>query len=339
MKRAAIILSVLMLLTGCASGGTVTEPAAETVPAESSRSDEAAADSMLAESSISAEPPVIEAEPLTDVVQEENGAFTCTYAGISHACVADFPAQTEGAPLILVLHGYSGTAESFRSAQHFEAAANPRGYAVVYVTGAPDPNDPTSGNGWDSGLGQAGNPDTAFLKSLALYLQETCQLDPNRTFAVGFSNGAFMTHRLAMEASDTFAAVVSVAGMMPKQIWESRNGTNSVGVFQITGEKDDVVPKNSDGSAKTAEAPAIEDVMDYWAESNGLSEQGREEIGNGSELIRFAGSGSQKQVWHLRVKNGRHSWPSPDYTGIDTDTLILDFLDTQRGVRAGNSLR
>ena len=336
MKQTAIVLAML-LLTGCASGGTGTEPAAETAPAESSISEQA--ETEPAESSLPAEPAVIEAEPLTDVVQGENGAFTCTYAGISHACIADLPEQAEGAPLILVLHGYSGTAESFRSTQHFENAANPRGYAVVYVTGAPDPNDPTSGNCWDSGLGQAGNPDTAFLKSLALYLQETYKFDPQRTFAVGFSNGAFMTHRLAMEASDTFAAVVSVAGMMPKQIWESRNSTNSVGVFQITGEKDDVVPKNSDGSAKTAQAPAIEDVMDYWAESNGLSGQGSEEIGNGSELIRFAGSDSQKQVWHLRVKNGRHSWPSPDYTGIDTDTLILDFLDTQRGVRAGNSLR
>ena len=70
--------------------------------------------------------------------------------------------------------------------------------------------------------------------------------------------------------------------------------------------------------------------MDYWAESNGLSGQGSEEIGNGSELIKYTGSDSQKQVWHLRVKNGRHSWPLQDYTGIDTDTLILDYLDTQR---------
>lgn len=330
MKQTAIVLAMLMLLTGCASGGTAPEPAADTAPAESSLSAEITAEPAAEPAPADSAPAVIEPEPLTDVVQGENGAFTCTYAGISHACIADLPEQAEGAPLILVLHGYSGTAESFRSTQHFENAANPRGYAVVYVTGAPDPNDPTSGNCWDSGLGQAGNPDTAFLKSLALYLQETYKFDPQRTFAVGFSNGAFMTHRLAMEASDTFAAVVSVAGMMPKQIWESRNSTNSVGVFQITGEKDDVVPKNSDGSAKTAQAPAIEDVMDYWAESNGLSGQASEEIGNGSELIKYTGSDSQKQVWHLRVKNGRHSWPSPDYTGIDTDTLILDYLDTQR---------
>ena len=325
MKRTAVILAMLMLLTGCASGGADSTQNANSTPAET-----AAETSAGTAPETDVKPAVIEAEPLTDVVLGENGAFICTYAGISHACIADLPEQAEGAPLILMLHGYSGTAESFRSQQHFEVQANARGYAVVYVTGAPDPNDPTSGNGWDSGLGQAGNPDTAFLKALAAYLQETYQLDRKSTYAVGFSNGAFMTHRLAMEAADTFSAVVSVAGMMPKQIWESRNAENTVGIFQITGEKDDVVPKNSDGSAKSAQAPAIEDVMDYWAESNGLDEQGSEEIGNGSQLTKYSGSGTQKQVWHLQVKNGRHSWPSPDYTGIDTDTLILDYLDTQK---------
>ena len=43
------------------------------------------------------------------------------------------------------------------------------------------------------------------------------------------------------------------------------------GFFQITGEKDDVVPKNSDGSAKYAIVPAIEDVIAYYAEANGLT--------------------------------------------------------------------
>ena len=329
MKRTVCFFSVLlMLLTGCASGGTGSEPAADSAQSvsEASAAETAAQDSVQSEPDLSAD---TDPEPVTDVEQGENGAFTCTYAGIRHACIADLPEQAENAPLILMLHGYSGTAESFRSERHFEEQANARGYAVVYVTGAPDPNDPTAGNGWDSGLGQAGNPDTAFLKALAVYLQETYGLDSRHTYAVGFSNGAFMTHRLAAEAADTFSAVVSVAGMMPKQIWDSRNEKNNVGVFQITGEKDDVVPKNSDGSAKSAQAPAIEDVMTYWAESNGLTQEETSEIGNGSELTKLSGSGTEKQVWHLRVKNGRHSWPTEDYTGIDATALILDYLDTQ----------
>lgn len=32
------------------------------------------------------------------------------------------------------------------------------------------------------------------------------------------------------------------------------------------------------------------------------------------------------QVWHLFVKNGRHSWPSEKLNGIDANRLILEFF-------------
>jgi poly(3-hydroxybutyrate) depolymerase len=136
-----------------------------------------------------------------------------------------------------------------------------------------------------------------------------------------------MTHRLAMEASDIFTAVVSVAGMMPEEIWINRNESNDVGIFQITGEKDDVVPKNSDGSAKYSKAPAIEDVMDYWVKSNGLEEAESSEIGKGSIFMKYAKEGKDRQVWNLFIKDGRHSWPDEKITGIDINALILEFME------------
>lgn len=267
---------------------------------------------------------------LEDVVQEGENEFSCSFDGVQHDFIICLPENTENAPLVLMLHGYGGNAESLRSTVHFEEDANPLGYAVVYVTGASDPNDPTSASGWNSGLGQNGNDDVGFLCALARHLQKEYSLDKNRTFAVGFSNGAFMTHRLAMEAGGTFAAVVSVVGMMPESIWETRGEKNDVGFFQITGEKDDVVPKNSDGSAKFSKAPAIEDVMDYWAGSNGLELSQSSEIGKGSALDVYSGDGRRTQVWHLFVKGGRHSWPSEDINGIDTNEIILEFLEAHK---------
>lgn len=275
---------------------------------------------------ISAEPQI----PLENIVQEEENKFSCSFDGVRHDFITCLPENTEGAPLVLMLHGYGGNAESLRSTLHFEEDANPLGYAVVYVTGAPDPNDSTSASGWNSGLGLEGNKDVEFLTALAGYLQKEYSLDKSRAFAIGFSNGAFMTHRLAMEAGSTFTAVVSVAGMMPESIWAARSEKNDIGFFQITGEKDDVVPKNSDGSAKFSKAPAIEDVMDYWASTNGLELSYTKEIGKGSQLSVYDGEKSDRQVWHLFVKNGRHSWPSEDINGIDTNTLILEFLEAHK---------
>ncbi len=264
---------------------------------------------------------------LDEIVQEKDNTFSCTFDGVKHQFLLDLPEQTEGAPLVLMLHGYGGSPEGFRTSVHFEEEANAMGYGVVYVAGAPNPGDVTSSSGWNSGISSTGNRDLEFLVALAEYLQKEYLFDSTRTYAVGFSNGAFMTHRLAMEASDTFSAVVSVAGMMSERVWNNRNKSNNVSVFQITGEKDDVVPKNSDGSAEYALAPAIEDVMEYWAESNGLDVAEKVVMGKKSVLSKYGSGEKKSQIWHLFVGDGQHGWPEADINGIDTNALILEFFE------------
>ncbi len=269
-------------------------------------------------------PDVGRIENFTD---EGDNKFTCTFDGIGHDLIIDLPEKTEGAPFVIMLHGYGNTAESFRSAVHLEKEANARGYAVIYVTGAPDQDDATSAPGWNSGIKEGGNRDVEFLRALAAFLQDKYSFDKKRTYAAGFSNGAFMIHRLAAQGGDTFTAVASVAGFMTEYVWDNKSGSNDIGFFQITGQKDNVVPKNSDGSAKHNSAPAIEDVMAYWAGSNGLDTKAEEKIGKkDSTLTKYYGD-SKKQVWDLFVIDGRHSWPDEKLTGIDTNKLILDFFD------------
>lgn len=326
MKRRTSLCMILLcsaFLTACASGETVrSEPdpdivqSADTVPAATEPAE--------------TEPVVTEPPEKPEILDgEKDGWLSCTYAGISHDMILDLPETPDGAPLIVMLPGYGQTAESFRSLVHMEEAANPRGYAVLYVTGAPQPNDPTSSYSWNSGLSPEGNPDIAFLKALAGSMQETYGFDSTRTFAAGFSNGAFMMHSLAMEAADTFSAVVSVAGRMVENIWENRNETNQVSFFQITGEKDEIIPKHSDGTAEHYDVPGIEDITAYWAASNGLTESASETVGDRSVLTKYTGSGTAKQVWDVFIPNGRHSWPNGDYNGVIANELILDFFDTQ----------
>jgi len=266
---------------------------------------------------------------LTDVEASGDNTYICSYEGVKHDFILDLSETSEGAPLVVMLHGYGNSAEILRMTTGFEQDANALGYAVVYVTGAPSPEDATSAPGWNSGVGVSSNNDVDFLCGLVNYLCKEYGFDSSRVFAVGFSNGAFMTHRLALEATDTFAAVVSVAGMMPETIWNEKPGQLSVGVFQITGEKDDVVPKNSDGSAKYSKAPAIEDVIDYYVEVNGLTLTDTVDEGKKSTLTKYTSEGSTKQVWNLFVPDGRHSWPEEQIVGFNTNQLILEFLETQ----------
>lgn len=326
MKRITSLCALLLctaFLTGCAGGeSTIPEPESA---AELSVETEPAATAPAATEPAVTEPP--EKPEIAD--GEKEGWLSCTYAGIRHDMILDLPETSGGAPLIIVLPGYGATAENFRSSVHLEETANPHGYAVLYVTGAPQPNKPGSSYSWNSELAADGNPDLAFLKALAGSMQETYGFDSARTYAAGFSNGAAMVHSLAMEAGDTFAAFVSVAGMLSTGIWENRNEANSVGFLQITGEKDELIPKHSDGSAEHYDVPAIEDVVSYWAASNGLTESASETVGDRSVLTKYTGSGTAKQVWDVSIPNGRHSWPNGDYNGVIANELILDFFDAQ----------
>ena len=265
-----------------------------------------------------------------DVIEVEGGKYTCSYEGVKHDFILNFPQTVENAPLILMLHGYGESAESLKSKTAFDKDANESGYVVAYVTGAPNPEDSTSARGWNSGISLSGNNDVDFLKGLKYYLCKTYKLDASRAYVVGFSNGAFMTHRLALEANDTFAAVVSVAGMMPESIWENRPQEVDISVFQITGQKDDVVPKNSDGSAKYSKAPAIEDVIEYYVNANALSLMDSETIGKKSELTKYTDKDKSNQVWDLFIPDTSHSWPDERLTGININRLILEFLNNQQ---------
>ena len=196
--------------------------------------------------------------------------FSCVYQGIEHKVIVDFPEVVENSPLIIMLHGYGNSASSFRSTTGFEKLATSQGYTVVWVNGSKNPKVRTSLPEWNSGIGHNNNDDVGFLVSVVEYFQTNYNTSKEKVFAIGFSNGAFMTHRLALEANDVFTGVVSVAGKMPKYVWENKTEKCNVNVFQITGEKDNVVPKKLDNSAASAIDPAIEDVSEYYVQANGL---------------------------------------------------------------------
>ena len=306
---------------------STTEASGNSEETDTAESTEEVTEEVTEETASPAAPVKLEVDELSDVSEIDETTFTCSYEGVQHDFQVYLPDNAEGAPLAILLHGYGESAAQMKEKTHFDEDAVPRGVAVVYVDGATDPGDATSSTGWNSGISATGNNDICFLISLSEYLVKEYSLDADKVYAIGFSNGAFMTHRLAMEGAASFAGVVSVAGKMPESIWEERGNTGNISFFQVTGEKDDVVPKYSDNSAKYAKDPAIEDVMDYWVSLSGLEQEGTEEIGKGSELTKYSADGKLEKVWNLSIKGGRHSWPDESITEININSLILDFIE------------
>ncbi len=116
-----------------------------------------------------------------------------------------------GAPLVLVLHGATGTAEGMRSLTGWDELAEREGVVVAYPEGL----DWTWNAGTCCGSSAArGVDDVGYLHELAAALTERERTDPRRVYAVGFSNGAMLSYAWACARPGDLAGIGPVAGAL-----------------------------------------------------------------------------------------------------------------------------
>lgn len=259
----------------------------------------------------------------------KNGCYTCIYEDTEREFLVCPPEHSvEQSPVIFMLHGYGSNAESFRLDTKMDQSACPQGYTVIYVSGSTTPEDKTSALGWNSGIGISSVDDTGFLKALAQYSWDNLGCDADRTYAAGFSNGAFMVHRLALEANDTFTGFASVAGMMPRAAWENRTDIGAVSFLQISGTKDDVIPMRGKENTGNTDAPPIEDTLDFYISEGKLGQTEETALSKKATLTKYGSEQADACVWSVIIEEGRHSWPSEQFVGFDTNSLILEFFES-----------
>ncbi|MDA8859195.1 T9SS type A sorting domain-containing protein [Flavobacteriaceae bacterium] len=241
----------------------------------------------------------------------------------------------ENSPLVFVMHGYSGDAENISNYSNMNDIADEYGFAVCYPRGTVD----GSGNRfWNVGYDFHPNEtvdDVDFLKELAIYLQSEHNLNADKTFATGMSNGGEMCYMLACQASETFKAVVSVAGMMLQEIMDTCNPSNLISIFEIHGINDNVNYYNGDptSSGGWGVYPSIPETIDYWAEMNNCNEFSTEDLPNtnttdGSYVVseKNYGADNNNEVWLYKVYGGGHDWPGTQGANMDIDASLEAWL-------------
>ena len=95
---------------------------------------------------------------------------------------------------------------------------------------------------WNSGSGfsKSETDDLGFVETLLDQLGETRNIDTDRVYAIGMSNGGMMSYLLACRLSQRIAAIASVTGSMTVDS-ENCIANRPVPVMQIHGVEDDVV--------------------------------------------------------------------------------------------------
>jgi polyhydroxybutyrate depolymerase len=137
-------------------------------------------------------------------------------------------------PLVVMLHGTGGDGGQFSKISGWAEKAEAQGFVAAFPFGlvyrvTEDGEDPRRKTKWndftlpdimDPSFKPDGYPaaapwpanDVSFLRQLVADVSTQVPIDPNRVFISGFSNGGQMCLRLAVEASDLFAAAGCSAG-------------------------------------------------------------------------------------------------------------------------------
>lgn len=216
-------------------------------------------------------------------------------------------------PLVMVLHGGGGNAESAVRMTGFSDKADREGFIAVYPNGTGRLRDRVltwnSGNCCGYALDQRVD-DVGFVRALIREVEETYRIDERRIFATGISNGGMMSYRLACELADLIAAIGPVAGALNV---ESCAPSVPVGVVAFHGTADMHVlyeggepRKKIDPHSRTDGSVAY--AMDFWVRRNGCSASQRQTTGSVT-VETYADCRAGTGVTLYTVKGGGHAWP------------------------------
>lgn len=189
---------------------------------------------------------------------------------------ANYDAST-AAPLIVLLHGYTSSGAGQDSYMGFSAIADTYGFLLV----SPDGDKEAGGDEnrfWNASSAccdfyQSDVDDSAYILNIIKEVKADFNVDPNRVYLIGHSNGGFMSYRAAYDHSETIAAVASLAGASHADMRTAPE--NPVHILQIHGTSDDTIAY--EGAAIGGNAyPSAEATVSQWAEYNGCEAQANE---------------------------------------------------------------
>ena len=138
----------------------------------------------------------------------------------------------EGVPLVLSFHGFGDNMQNF---QHTNLHLAWPDAVVVYFQGLETRRGLP---GWQTERGGGdGDGDLRLVDVALASLRQTYQVDDDRIYATGFSNGGMFAYLLWAERSDVFAAYAPVAARLRPSVRPAQRRP----VFHVAGERDRVV--------------------------------------------------------------------------------------------------
>lgn len=258
--------------------------------------------------------------------------------------------KSQKAPLLVVLHGYGDHPRLIELYSGFSRLAQKEQFIVVYPYGTN-----TSKNkklSWNAG--SCCNPaleqqidDVAFIESVIRDVSNNYNVDPNRIYITGFSNGAMMANRMMAEKTHLFAAGAIVGGSIGGKVNESQEyytasaPNNPLPVVLIHGQKDNIVPfQGGKNKQNDGEFSSFQETVDFWISNNKCQKDFVESDTVVLNKKQYSDCEGRTVVVVNTIKNSGHTWfgnhwqilMNPFQPHFYTSREIWDFVKTKNNI-------
>lgn len=240
------------------------------------------------------------------------------------ACYLHRPAKTPSgkAPLFIVLHGAGGSPKGLMkiTGRRFNELADIHGLYIAYPEGIKKTwNDFRRDPG--TYAYRRGIDDTGFISLLIDRLVADYMIDAGRVYVIGFSNGGFMTLRLACEIPQKIAGIAVIAATLPADQPGICRPAKPLDVVIFNGTDDPIVPYGGGGLMLLGKTRgrilSTDATVRYWQEINGCAGTPMErdlpdtDPADGTRVreITYVGCGSGTRVRLYSITGGGHAWP------------------------------
>jgi polyhydroxybutyrate depolymerase len=223
-------------------------------------------------------------------------------------------------PAVIVLHGGSGNYQSVQGFTQMNFVSNQNDFLAVYPQGI---GSAPPGYSWADGRNttadQAGIDDVGFMSKLIDRLYNDYNIDTNRVYICGFSNGGFMTQRLACETPELFAAIGGLGCSVDINLIQTCNPNQAVPMAYFSGTADPEVPYNGGAMNNPTVTPivSVDTAVQFWVNNNNC--QTAEPVVNildnvpedssTVELYKYTDCDCDADFYFYKIINGGHTWP------------------------------
>ena len=229
---------------------------------------------------------------------------------------------TSSVPLMLNFHGFGGSASQFMQEADMRSLAEANTFILVYPQGS----CLDGSSHWNpcpiGGDNKSTADDVGFIESMISEISSQYNLDMERIYAAGYSNGGMMAYGLANYKSDLIAAVASVSGTMLNCTGPT---SHPMPVVHLHGTSDGVVSYNGSNDWNS-----VQSTLEYWTSfNNTISTPTIDTDNTGGMTIEhysYEQGDNAVSVEHYKYIGGDHVWFNETYQGQNASELVWNFM-------------